>query len=142
MNSRFLQVGMCFLLAGLVGGAPSTTANLLPESGDTITTTIEYWQGGGLKSIRQLDAEGRKVGAHFGWWPNGTLKFQYAFEAGLHAGESNEWLSDGTLFRAFNYVAGKESGLQRMWFEDGTLRANYVVKNGRRFGLIGSKPCS
>ena len=40
------------------------------------------------------------------------------------------------------YVDGKEAGAQRMWNEDGTLRANYVIKEGRRFGLLGSKPCA
>jgi hypothetical protein len=28
-----------------------------------------------------------------------------------------------------------------MWWENGLIRANYVVKNGRRYGLIGLKLC-
>jgi hypothetical protein len=32
-------------------------------------------------------------------------------------------------------------GQQRMWWPDGTLRANYVVRDGRRYGLLGAKGC-
>ena len=28
-----------------------------------------------------------------------------------------------------------------MWQEDGTARANYVVREGRRYGLMGAKGC-
>jgi antitoxin component YwqK of YwqJK toxin-antitoxin module len=132
MNNPIVAVICLVLLTGASG---------LEIDEPFTSTNVEHWEDGGLKSIRHLDAEGKKVGMHFGWWPNGTLKFQYAFENGLHEGQANEWLSDGSLFRAFNYVDGKESGLQRMWYEGGSLRANYVIKNGRRFGLMGSKPC-
>ena len=41
----------------------------------------------------------------------------------------------------FNYVDGKEEGSQKMWQINGKIRANYHVKNGERFGLIGLKKC-
>ena len=44
-------------------------------------------------------------------------------------------------YREFTYAAGKEAGPPRMWYPDGSLRASYVVKDGRRYGLMGSKGC-
>jgi antitoxin component YwqK of YwqJK toxin-antitoxin module len=40
-----------------------------------------------------------------------------------------------------NYEAGIEVGQQRQWYDDGSVRSNYVMKNGRRFGLLGTKNC-
>ena len=42
---------------------------------------------------------------------------------------------------AFHYIDGKEVGSQKLWQEDGRIKANYEVKNGERFGLIGLKKC-
>ena len=36
---------------------------------------------------------------------------------------------------------GYEEGSQKAWWQNGVIRANYVVKNGRRYGLIGLKLC-
>ena len=86
--------------------------------------------------------EGRKEGQHMGWYADGTLRFDYRYAHGLLEGNALEWYPSGILYRDFNYVAGQESGTQRMWSLDGSLRANYVVREGRRFGLIGSKGCT
>jgi len=56
-------------------------------------------------------------------------------------GVAREWYRCGALYRETNYRAGQEEGLQRMWWPDGTLRANYVVRDGRRFGLLVAKGC-
>jgi antitoxin component YwqK of YwqJK toxin-antitoxin module len=52
-----------------------------------------------------------------------------------------DWFPDGTLYKQFRYEHGHESGAQRMWYVDGSVRANYVVRDGRRYGLIGAKGC-
>jgi len=104
--------------------------------------TDRAWYVDGTPMEERPYAAGKKEGLHRGWWPDGTLKFVYHFEHGLQEGVAREWFADGTPFRVFHFENGKEQGSQKMWYEDGTLRANYVVIDGRRYGLIGSKPCS
>ena len=127
-------------------------------------TAIGHFHNGGLKSIahfangkregehngyhengqlafQRLYRNNKKHGAHLGWWPNGNQKFSYQFRQGLLEGESLEWHENAEPFRQMHYSKGKEDGSQKMWDEDGGIRANYVVKNGRRYGLIGLKNC-
>ena len=85
--------------------------------------------------------DGKEEGVHRGWWPNGSLKFEYRYRSGLSEGVQREWFEDGNQFTEFNYVSGHESGRQRLWTSYGKLRANYVVKDGRRYGLIGAMGC-
>jgi len=102
--------------------------------------SVQYYSNGQLKEQR-LYKQNRKTGTHVGFWPNGQQKFEYHFEADLHVDELKEWYASGQPYRFFNYLQGKEDGSQRMWMEDGTIRANYVVKGGHRYGLIGLKNC-
>lgn len=85
--------------------------------------------------------EGKKVGKHVGFWEDGQPKFEFNFIAGELHGESNEWYRNGQAYKAFHYKMGYENGSQKMWWENGIIRANYVVKEGRRYGLIGLKLC-
>ncbi len=86
--------------------------------------------------------KGMKVGTHKSFWPNGIPKFEYHFnDEGVYHGNFKEWYTNGQLAKEFHYVQGKEDGPQKMWRYDGKIRANYVVKNGERFGLIGLKKC-
>ncbi|GHE70529.1 toxin-antitoxin system YwqK family antitoxin [Roseivirga thermotolerans] len=99
-----------------------------------------YYESGQL-AYKRYYMQNRKSGLHLGWWPNGQQKFMYSFRDGIAEGISKEWSESGTLLRAMTYQKGKEDGPQKMWNEDGSIRANYVVKNGRRYGLIGLKNC-
>ncbi len=84
---------------------------------------------------------GKKVGKHVGFWEDGQPKFDFNFIAGELHGESNEWYPNGQAYKAFHYKMGYENGSQKMWWENGIIRANYVVRQGRRYGLIGMKLC-
>ncbi len=84
---------------------------------------------------------GKKMGKHIGFWENGNPKFEFYFTNGEHQGIAKEWYNNGKPYRTFHYEKGYEEGSQKMWWENGTIRANYVVKNGRRYGLIGLKLC-
>ena len=84
---------------------------------------------------------GKKEGKHTGYWENGNPKFEFYFMNGEHHGIAKEWYKNGNPYRTFHYENGYEAGSQKMWWENGTIKANYVVKNGRRFGLIGLKLC-
>ena len=56
-------------------------------------------------------------------------------------GVAREWYAGGALFTEQQYALGHEAGLQRMYWEDGRVRASYVVRDGRRYGLLGAKGC-
>ena len=84
---------------------------------------------------------GKKIGKHIGFWENGNPKFEFYFSNGEHQGIAKEWYKNGKPYRSFHYENGYEEGSQKMWWENGTIRANYVVKKGRRYGLIGLKLC-
>lgn len=109
-------------------------------NGELQGEAIKYYENGQLQE-RRFYHDNRKTGHHEGFWSNGVRKFEYFFEKGIHEGTLKEWYKTGEPFRFFNYEAGKESGAQRMWESDGTVRANYVVKDGHRYGLIGLKNC-
>ena len=85
--------------------------------------------------------QGKKIGAHVGFWENGKPKFEYHFLNGEQHGIVREWYQNGKLYKFFHYENGYEVGSQKMWWENGVIRANYVVKNGRRYGLVGLKLC-
>lgn len=103
--------------------------------------TSRIWHPNGSLSEERTFHRGRKVGTHRGWWPNGKRRFEYTFRDGEHHGAMLEWYEDGRPYREFHHREGYEEGSQRMWWEDGGIRANYVVRNGRRYGLIGVKNC-
>lgn len=95
-----------------------------------------------LKSMR-FYSKGLKTGKHNGWWENGNKKFTYEFNArGQYHGAVTEWFENGTFYKKFNYSNGKEDGAQQLFYQNGNLRANYVVVQGERFGLIGLKKCN
>lgn len=85
--------------------------------------------------------KGKKVNVHLGYWEDGKPKFEYHFLNGEQHGIEKEWYQNGQPYKVFHYENGYESGSQKMWWENGVIRANYVVKNGRRYGLVGLKLC-
>jgi len=93
-----------------------------------------------IASIRDYRA-GKKIGKHIGYWENGQTQFEFYFEDGEYHGIAKEWYQNGQAYRTFHYEHGFEQGSQKMWWENGIIRANYVVKNGRRYGLVGLKLC-
>jgi hypothetical protein len=99
-----------------------------------------FYPGGQLRALRYYD-HGAKVGVHRGWWPDGTLQFERRFEQGVAQGLSRTWHANGGRFEEHRYEDGSESGLQQLWYADGQLRASYEVRDGRRYGWIGAKPC-
>tara|TARA_R110001592_G_scaffold139837_2_gene360264 strand:+ start:1655 stop:2251 length:597 start_codon:yes stop_codon:yes gene_type:complete len=100
----------------------------------------QFYSDGSFKEERWYN-ENQKTGTHYGWWPNGNMKFEFHFVDGLHHGEAKEWQIDGQPYKFFTYTMGQEDGSQKMWESDGSIRANYVVKDGHRYGLIGLKNC-
>lgn len=128
-----------------------TIFGLYPGSADTLFTNSfllgrehgiwqKFYPAHQLKERRQFD-NGAKTGELIAWWPNGSKQLQYFFVAGEYEGSCQEWDSTGVLVKAMHYKAGQEEGLQQMFYSNGKVRSNYVVNNGRRYGLLGTKNC-
>lgn len=101
----------------------------------------EVWCGsGGLREQRFYRA-GRKHGTHRGWWEDGAARFVLGFQDGMNDGEHRVWARNGQLVELRNFDRGQETGPQRSWTATGKALANYVVRDGRRYGLLGAKPC-
>lgn len=101
----------------------------------------KWYTDGTLKMERYYD-NGVKTRTHRGWWRNGNVKFVYQFNnKGQHDGIAYDYFIDGSPYRLFHYRKGKEEGSQKLYKPNGNIRANYVVVNGERFGLIGLKTC-
>lgn len=99
------------------------------------------WYPGKQLAEERSYINGKKEGVHRNWWPDGKPKFDFTAVNDEYEGEFKEWYSTGLLGKQFHYVKGKEEGSQRLWWDNGTVRANYVVRNGKKYGLIGLKIC-
>jgi len=99
------------------------------------------WYPNGQVKYARMYAMGKKAGVHSMWYDNGVLKSLGTYQNDFYQGNLKEWYPDGNLYRDFNYVDGQEAGLQQMWKSDGRIKANYVVRQGRRYGLTGVKNC-
>lgn len=123
----------------------------LNEAGDTIMVRGYF---NGLPEGRQLNwhdnrqlaeerfyINGMKEGLQQGWWPDGKSKFHFNAKQDVYEGEFKEWYASGLLAKLFHYVNGQEEGSQRLWWDNGTVRANYIIRNGKKYGLIGMKIC-
>jgi len=84
---------------------------------------------------------GKKEGWQQGYWPDGKPRFQFRMVNDLYEGEFKEWNSSGFLYKDFHYIHGKEEGSEKLWWDNGIIRANYVMENGKRYGLLGTKIC-
>lgn len=84
---------------------------------------------------------GKMEGRQCVWWENGKLKQEADYKNDVFHGKLREWNFSGILMRDNHYTDGHEEGKQRMWYDNGKLRANYIVKEGRIYGLSGTMNC-
>jgi len=114
-----------------------TGAARLPEH----RTVVEYWPNGTPR--RESTYLGDVLdGPSRGWYESGSPQFAYIYRSGVSEGEQRQWYPSGVNYTWFNHRAGHEIGQQRMWNADGSIRSNYVIKDGKRFGLIGALGCT
>ncbi|WP_227873919.1 toxin-antitoxin system YwqK family antitoxin [Flavobacterium nackdongense] len=85
--------------------------------------------------------DGKKNGTQIAFWENGNKKFEFKAINDIYEGEMKEWNVNGKLIHLANYKNGQEEGSQKLWYDNGKIRANYVIINGRRYGLLGTKNC-
>lgn len=101
---------------------------------------VQYFPGHVLKEFRTFE-RGKKTGAFVQYFPTGKKQQEYHFQNDEYQGLASEWNERGVLIREMHYVAGHEEGSQKLFYDNGQIRANYVMKDGRRFGLLGTKNC-
>lgn len=100
----------------------------------------KYFANGQLMERRYFE-KGKKVGIYSAWWPDGKQRLSYHFKAGEYEGTCKEWNEEGKLIAEMNYRQGHEEGPQKQFYNNGKVRANYIIKDGRRYGLLGTKNC-
>lgn len=101
----------------------------------------QYYPNGQVREQRYFQS-GKKEGHYQAWWSDGNLRLDYHFSKGEYEGNCREWNTEGVLIRDMNYHQGYEEGSQKLWYSNGEIKSNYVMKNGRRYGLLGTKNCT
>ncbi|MEP6834116.1 MAG: hypothetical protein ABJB74_12010 [Gemmatimonas sp.] len=99
------------------------------------------WHENGQVDYARTYSAGLEEGTHKGWYENGGRRFEYHFRNGVSEGVSKQWYRNGKPYTLFHFTNGQEAGQQQMWDTEGKLRANYVIREGRRYGLPGSVGC-
>jgi antitoxin component YwqK of YwqJK toxin-antitoxin module len=84
---------------------------------------------------------GAKNGKQVSFWENGNKRFEFIAVNDAYEGELKEWSENGQLIHLAHYRNGQEEGEQKLWYDNGKIKANYVINNGRRYGLLGTKNC-
>ena len=101
--------------------------------------TKEFFESGHKLSTRYYTA-GEKDSVHTGWWDNGNIRFVYHFKNGNYHGSFEEFYYSGNPLKKIVYNNGNDNcGLG--WRENGKLFMNYIMKDGRRFGLMNAQLC-
>jgi antitoxin component YwqK of YwqJK toxin-antitoxin module len=100
---------------------------------------LSYFPDGSLSEKRYY-RNGEKDSIHTGWWPNGKQRFEYHFKSGLYNGDFKEWYSGGEAYKHISYSDGRENR-GKGWRQNGKVFMNFIVKNGRRYGLENSNLC-
>lgn len=128
-----------------------TLYELYPTQSDTLSLSSylnghehgewkQFYERNKLKEHRFFK-NGKKEGDYLAWWPDGTPQLHYRFQDDEYSGECREWNQQGLLTQLMHYKEGHEAGSQQWWYDNGKIKANYVIKEGRRFGLLGTKNC-
>ncbi|AZA55652.1 toxin-antitoxin system YwqK family antitoxin [Chryseobacterium sp. G0201] len=89
----------------------------------------------------RIHSNGKKNGKQTAYWENGNKKFEFIAKDDVYEGQLKEWNVEGKLIHFANYKNGQENGTQKLWYDNGKIRANYVIIEGKRYGLLGTKNC-
>ena len=100
----------------------------------------KYYPNKQLMEYREFRND-MKNGKQISYWDNGKKRFEFNAVNDAYEGELKEWDYNGNLFHLAHYKNGQEEGAQKLWYDNGKIRANYVILNGKRYGLLGTKNC-
>jgi len=98
-----------------------------------------FYEDGKPESSRWY-TKGEKDSTQTGWWENGNIKYEYHFKNGTYNGMFTEWYQSGRMLQQVMYAHGNEV-YGRGWRESAKLYMNFVMKDGRRYGLNNSNLC-
>lgn len=129
-------------LAGAAGLMLAAGAGWMLDGSRTEARVVTERFANGQIARRAEYLNGRLDGVTRGWYQNGALMFEYHYRRGLGEGLQQQWNRDGTLLLRLNQHQGHEAGLQQMWNADGSVRSSYVIKAGKRYGLLGARGCT
>ena len=121
-------------------GTSDTAEIAVYKEGKENGTWKKFYPNGLLKEKREF-SNGKKTSDYMAWWENGKQQLHYLFKDDEYEGTCMEWNTTGKLVKEMNYKKGHEEGVQRWWYDNGKIKANYVITNGRRYGLLGTKNC-
>lgn len=121
---------------GLAGVAQA--GSLVPGGPDEILQTFD---ADGSLTSQITFRDGRKVGRHVTYWPEGGRRVETIYDDDKIQGVYKSWHPNGQLAELKHYLDGREEGLQQAWTEKGELYLNFEARDGRHYGLINSKPC-
>jgi hypothetical protein len=99
----------------------------------------EYFENGKPLSKRYYHL-GEKDSVHIGWWDNGNTRFVYHFKNGVYNGSFEEFYNSGKPLKKISYYNGNDS-FGTGWRENGKIFMNYIMKDGRRYGIMNAQPC-
>lgn len=104
----------------------------------------EGWQqtffDDGKPEEKRFYHNGEKDSVHTGWWQNGNKRFEYHFTNGAYNGDYKEWYVTGEPLKQIHYTNGVDEW-GKGWRQNGKLYMNFVMKDGRRYGLNNSNLC-
>lgn len=124
---------------------------LYPNKKDTFS--LESYRNGILSGIAKkyylskqlmeyrVYLRGAKNGKQISYWENSNKRFEFTAKDDAYEGELKEWSENGSLFHLAHFKNGQEEGEQKLWYDNGKIKANYVIRNGKRYGLLGTKNC-
>ncbi len=101
--------------------------------------TNSFYENGNKEACRYYHA-GEKDSVHRGWWLNGQPRFEYHFRKGEYNGDFKEWYASGKPYKHIIYASGKEQS-GKGWRENGKFYMNFVMREGRLYGLVNPNLC-
>jgi len=113
---------------GLVPGAPDRIGQVLDQLATLLSETTYR--------------DGRKVGRHVAYWPDGRRRVLAFYDGDVIEGEYRTWHANGRTAELKHYAKGHEAGRQQAWTDRGELFLNFEARNGRHYGLVNSNPCT
>jgi protein SCO1/2 len=118
-----------------------TAAAAVAHARPATRVTIERYANGQVRRRAEY-RDGKLDGTVRQWYENGSVMLVHRYRAGLSDGTQRQWYPNGQLWTSFHHHEGHELGQQQMWNPDGTIRSNYVIRDGRRYGLVGATGCT
>lgn len=96
----------------------------------------EYYDSGEIRIQGALDDGEERTGDWKGWYKDGTVWSEGAFENGLREGIGTVYYRNGQQQMRGNYNAGKEEGLWSFWTETGQLQKEVSFESGQEQGPV------